>query len=143
MWDKIDKSKMVQYKLKVELNPEVQKQIMVAQEASGEVIEPVAQKQSEIFQSVKNNLADKVLQDTRDKYEESKEKPDIARPYPKVTKNYMEDIKEQDSEQEAPHSVKSSPPQPQVIRAPATVASTDNVALTRKISEAQTLKYSL
>jgi len=25
MWDKIDKSKMVQYKLKVELNPEVQK----------------------------------------------------------------------------------------------------------------------
>ena len=54
--------------------------------------------------SVKGTIADKMLRDNRDTkqhVEETKEKPDVSQPrYPKINKGYMEDIKEQDSEQE-------------------------------------------
>jgi hypothetical protein len=109
------------------------KKVKEQQEASGEVVPQQVQRQGEIYNSVKNNLVDKVLVDSREKQEESKEKPDIARSaYPKVTKNYMEDIKEQDSEQELPQAAKSETK----ASRPAPTPAVDNQALLRKISEA-------
>lgn len=85
-----------------------------------------------------------MIPDSRDsaKKEESKEKPDVAMKYAnKSGKGYMEDIKEQDSEQEnAPTAQKASSsvaePSPSQILNP-------GETIQRKISEAQTKKYSL
>jgi len=45
---------------------------------------------------VSNNIVDKMLRDHR--HEEQKER---SNPAPRINKGYMEDIKEQDSEQES------------------------------------------
>ena len=67
------------------------------------MIPPNTQKQTEVFNSLKGTITDKMIPDSRDsvKKEESQEKPDVAMKYAnKSGKGYMEDIKEQDSEQE-------------------------------------------
>lgn len=139
MWDKIDKAKLVQYKLKVDLAPEVQQAIKAAN--GGEVIPPNVQKQNEVFNSLKGTITDKMVSDSRDsgKKEESKEKPDVAMRYAnKSGKGYMEDIKEQDSEHENAPTVHKTTP---TVDAVQQVSPSETIQ--RKISEAQTKKYSL
>lgn len=61
---------MIQFKLKVDLSPEVMLKVNDGKEG----VTPSA-KQNEIFNTVKGNIADKMIRDNR--HEESKEKPDI------------------------------------------------------------------
>jgi hypothetical protein len=110
IWNKVPKDKMIQFKLKVDLSPDVLSKISVG--GDGVPIpeqDIVKQKQSDIFNSVKGNVADKMLKD--DRAEETKETTQ-QRP-PKINKGFMEDIKEQDSEQESQRN--SVPP----MKAPA------------------------
>ena len=116
LWDGVDKAKLVQYKLKVDLGPDVAEALssIGGGEAPGSGPD-LAKTKTELFQSVQNQVMDQVL-DHRGRPEESKEKPDIAR-YPggkpgglggrygggsayTGMAQRMEDIKEQDSEQE-------------------------------------------
>lgn len=98
MWDKIDKAKLVQYKLKVELSPEVQTMVKTSvDDDTTPVAEPATARKDQMMTNLKTTVADKMLVDHRDKHEESK----AAMPrHPRVGKGQMEDIKEQDSEQE-------------------------------------------
>ena len=82
-----------------------------------------------------------MVSDSRDsgKKEESKEKPDVAMRYAnKSGKGYMEDIKEQDSEHENAPTVHKTTP---TVDAVQQVSPSETIQ--RKISEAQTKKYSL
>lgn len=97
MWEKVDKSKLVQYKLKVDLNADVQKLMIDG---------PKESRTTEIANAVGGILKDKMLVDTRDssKQEETKEKPEVQRfqkagsltqgRQPGYTGARMEDIKE-------------------------------------------------
>lgn len=69
MWDKIDKAKLVQYKLKVELSPEVQASIKTA---PGDENASAADRKDSVMTNLKTTVADKMLVDHRDKHEESK-----------------------------------------------------------------------
>ena len=60
MWERVDKSKLVQYKLKVELSPEVNDLIATSLSQSGAEVS-ASQAQSEIFNSVKGSIADKMI----------------------------------------------------------------------------------
>ena len=69
MWEKVDKSKLVQYKLKVDLNADVQKIINDGPQAQ-------ESRTTEITNAVTGQIKDKMLIDSRDqKPEETKEKP--------------------------------------------------------------------
>jgi hypothetical protein len=71
MWEKVDKSKLVQYKLKVDLNQDVQKLMVDG---------PSDSRQTEIANVVGGLVKDKMIVDTRDqpaKPEETKEKTEI------------------------------------------------------------------
>ena len=110
LWEKIDKTKLVQYKMKVDLSPDV---LAIAnKDTSGGKEEPS-----------KAEAAKAAEKSSNFKQEESKEKPDLAK---FKTTNYskMEDIKEMDSEQE---SVKPS------RQAPAAQKATDSQASSQKI----------
>lgn len=148
MWEKVDKSKLVQYKLKVDLNQDVQKMIL-----EGPQIKET--RDTEIASALTGNIKDKMIVDSRDQRpEETKEKPEIAR-FSKpgsIKQNYtggpnrMEDIKEQDSEAEVANSgifnsaVTKGVTSKGSVQAP---KQTSNVNVTRKISEAQAKIYSL
>jgi hypothetical protein len=140
MWEKVDKSKLVQYKLKVDLNQDVQKMILEGPEVK-------ETRTSEITNVVTGQIKDKMLIDSRDqKPEETKEKPEIAR-FSKpgsIKSNYtggnrMEDIKEQDSEAEIANSgIYNSSAVTKGVTAKASVAAPkqpSNVNVQRKISE--------
>ena len=147
MWEKVDKSKLVQYKLKVDLNQDVQKMILEGPQIK-------ESKDDEITSTMTGNIKDKMLIDSRDQRpEETKEKPEIAR-FSKpgsIKSNYtggnrMEDIKEQDSEAEVANSGIFNAAVTKGVTAKASVAApkqTSNVNVTRKISEAQAKIYSL
>jgi hypothetical protein len=94
MWEKVDKSKLVQYKLKVDLNADVQKIINDGPQAP-------ESKTSEILNTVTGQIKDQMLVDHREQRpEETKEKPEVQRfskqggNKPNYTGNRMEDIKE-------------------------------------------------
>jgi hypothetical protein len=71
MWEKVDKSKLVQYKLKVDLNQDVQKLMVDG---------PADSRQTEISNAVGGIIKDKMIVDDRDqKPEETKEKPEMQR----------------------------------------------------------------
>ena len=111
MWEKVDKTKLVQYKLKVDLNGDVLK--VIEQASAGQ--KPNMQKDT--YNQLTGAVKDKMLVDHRDKQaEETKEKPDVQRfqkPAIGITNRSgasgyagarMEDIKEQDSEAEVANS---------------------------------------
>lgn len=146
MWEKVDKTKLIQYKLKVELGPDVTKLIQTLNETGAMAPQALDQSgKTELFQSVKANIADSMLNlDSRtQKAEESKEKPDISRFQGKAgslqgprygapqnfggVKPSMEDIKEQDTESEMAHKDTKQPAAP---------SGGDGVPIARKISEA-------
>ena len=141
MWEKVDKSKLVQYKLKVDLNADVQKIINDGPQAQ-------ESRTTEITNAVTGQIKDKMLIDSRDqKPEETKEKPEMQRfSKPGVNKpnytggNRMEDIKEQDSEAEIANSGVYNASK--VAKASVT-APKSNVNVQRKISESQAKIYSL
>ena len=62
LWDKIDKKGLVQYKLKVELSPEVMAKV---KSLTGEQDAQVSK--SDVMNTVKANITDKMLIDSRDK----------------------------------------------------------------------------
>lgn len=76
LWKKMDKSKQIQYKLKVKLNQDVIDHI------GGLGAGPEQSRQSEIYQQVKNKVQDMALKDDRDVKEESKERTPSAAPMP-------------------------------------------------------------
>ncbi len=84
---------MIQFKLSVNLSGEVTDKV---NDGKAPQIE-VKARTSDIYSTMKGNVADKMLRDTR---EESKEKTEKQKA-PGITKGYMEDIKEQDSEAES------------------------------------------
>lgn len=93
---------MIQYKLKVELSQEVM--LKVNEGDAGAI------KQQEVMGALKGGIADKMLE----RQEENKERFESHKP-PKINKGYMEDIKEQDSEQE---SVRTAKKDSKVVPAP-------------------------
>ena len=72
MWEKVDKQKLVQYKLKVDLTADVTK---VIETAGGQ--QPTAS--ADTMDKLTGAVKDKMLVDHRDRPEESKEKPDMQR----------------------------------------------------------------
>ena len=143
MWEKVDKSKLVQYKLKVDLNQDVQKLMVDG---------PDDNRQTEITNVVGGVIKDKMIVDSREqapKSEETKEKPEMQRfqkpgslnqgRQPGYTGARMEDIKEQDSEADIANSgvYQSQKEAPKVAKASvATPKQPTNVNVSRKISEA-------
>jgi response regulator of citrate/malate metabolism len=82
---------MIQYKLKVELSQEVMLKVNEGDPSA-------ASKMQEVMGALKGGVVDRMMKDERQ--EEAKERFDSHKP-PKINKGYMEDIKEQDSEQES------------------------------------------
>jgi len=81
MWERVDKSKLVQYKLKVELSPEVSEVIAQSLGQSGvEANASVTQSQSEIFNSVKGSIADKMISYHRNEETKTGSKPGSLQP---------------------------------------------------------------
>lgn len=71
LWNKIEKDKMIQFKLKVDLGPEVMKIINSEQdsgqgEAAPSAEENVKKKEQEIKTNLKANINDAMLKDDRD-----------------------------------------------------------------------------
>jgi hypothetical protein len=75
MWEKVDKNKLVQYKLKVDLNSDVLQ--LIADRSPKDPQSMQNAQKEQVMTKIHGNVADKMLSDTRDNYEESKEKPEI------------------------------------------------------------------
>lgn len=91
LWANVPKEQMIQYKLKVDLSQEVMLKV-------NEGDPTAAGRMQEVMGTLKGGVADRMIKD--DRQEEAKERFDSHKP-PKINKGYMEDIKEQDSEQDS------------------------------------------
>ena len=135
----MDKKGLVQYKLKVELSPEVMAKVKSLTGEQGSEI-----RATDVMNTVKGKVADKML-DHRVGREDSKEQPDIPARQ-KISNSNLEEIKEQASEIDTPNTKQSKPASIQgaVEKPSLTTPSVDpGATIKRRITEAQTKKFSL
>lgn len=101
MWERVDKTKLVQYKMKVELGPDVT-QIITDLKTEGVNVEPtpVEAAKEQITQKVKETVTDSMIKDSRD----------VRGGMTSISgvKPIIEDNKEQESEASANYNRKST-----------------------------------
>ena len=82
LWEGIDRSKLVQYRMKVDLSPEIHDTIQKLALSDPKAAARAPDTKGELFQTVKAGVMDHMLDHVTGRPEESKEKPDVGR-YPK------------------------------------------------------------
>lgn len=114
MWEKVNKDKLVQYKLKVDLAQDVMQ--VVSNQLAKDPQSQAAAEQKAVRTQLEGKINDGMLKDTR--LEERKELPEVKlsnhsqnKPFRPSQSLKMEEVKEQDSEVEAQSNFSQKKPE--------------------------------